>query len=282
MSPKSFEGKSTVTTVESGPDKKKSPVSKIVATGAAAALALGLAGCGSNNTEASPVIPTETTNVELDPWSDENLAILEEKFWDSIETKEELAESLVMPSSLSSEELGHAFIGNLDKLSNYGATVELDEWVFNRAPSEEDERAMYDQIATQAQEAALEAMFAEDRPADRAGINTASLIDKVKEVNIAVLSTYNRTTNTNNIEDVESFRMWSEVDSVEDITPSSGGESERVLVINIIQRTNDDKNRADEIINSDVTHEGSPVEMTVTFHKEGDRWVVYTWDSYAK
>ena len=282
MSPKSFEGKSTVTTVESGPDKKKSPVSKIVATGAAAALALGLAGCGSNNTEASPVIPTETTNVELDPWSDENLAILEEKFWDSIETKEELAESLVMPSSLSSEELGHAFIGNLDKLSNYGATVELDEWVFNLAPSEEDERAMYDQIATQAQEAALEAMFAEDRPADRAGINTASLIDKVKEVNIAVLSTYNRTTNTNNIEDVESFRMWSEVDSVEDITPSSGGESERVLVINIIQRTNDDKNRADEIINSDVTHEGSPVEMTVTFHKEGDRWVVYTWDSYAK
>ena len=282
MSPKSFEGKSTVTTVESGPDKKKSPVSKIVATGAAAALALGLAGCGSNNTEASPVIPTETTNVELDPWSDENLAILEEKFWDSIETKEELAESLVMPSSLSSEELGHAFIGNLDKLSNYGATVELEEWVFNRGANEEDVRAICDQIATQAQEAALEAMFAEDRPADRAGINTASLIDNVKEINIAVLSTYYRTTNTNDIEDVESFRMWSEVDSVEDITPSSGGESERVLVINIIQKTNDDKNRADEIINSDVTHEGRPIEMTVTFHKEGDRWVVYTWDSYAK
>lgn len=47
MSPKSFEGKSTVTTVESG-SEKKSPVSKFVAAGAAAALALGLAGCGSS------------------------------------------------------------------------------------------------------------------------------------------------------------------------------------------------------------------------------------------
>lgn len=77
--------------------------------------------------------------------------------------------------------------------------------------------------------------------------NLALFVERGEEANLAVLRSYVATQwNTENPENIEGYRVWIEVNAVEELTDDNAANGERSIKVDLSLKSNADKNTVDE------------------------------------
>lgn len=225
-----------------------------------------LAGC----VEAGSGISAESTPAaESAPSSPETL---EEAYFGSIPSGDALGEQFTIPAGLSDRQLAARFLANLDAWSSYGSTPQLRAWLDDRGAGEEENLETIAQIASLVAEDIATAWFVQDwRTRDAAGeaLQLALFVERGQRINEEALSAYYYTSG-DHPEDLEPYRRWTELVEVRefDDPPPSG---DRGLWIVFDQRSNDNRNRAEDIVNDRIGPGGLLSTVGVTFATVDDR-----------
>lgn len=237
---------------------------KFAAVGALSAIAL--TGCATNNAEAkgpasetTTSAPAETEAPELTP-----LEKAEQAYEATLLSPEELTEQFRIPAGLSDEELATKFLENVDNWMNYGANPELPAYIYEIADSDVANE-LYRKVADEAAAAIIPAMFVsnwQESGVVMGGHNQlADFVPNIQGNNARIMSYYNKTSGDFS-SDVEPYRRWSELASVESL---GDNDTQRELFLVYRELSNDDKNRADDLGAGEVDAKGLLIGASVTF-----------------
>lgn len=176
---------------------------KLIAAGAAGALALGMAACSSGGEKADAIsepVPQSTEMVVEAPETP--------LYTETLPQGEELREMFYIPSGLSDEELARTYLQRLDSWNNFAATDEMS------AQRKADYSVNFDElrktVTGNAAADIIPALFSESFIQDN-----QDWLDKITDENQKIILVRNATMPGATPQDKEPYRVWREFDSVE-------------------------------------------------------------------
>jgi len=251
----------------------KKPRKKGIIAGTAIAAAAGVAlsgalalGIGSSreveaDSENLPPAPDPTATSEVTPSievTDNNPEELSE---------DELLENFRIPAGLSDEELSVAFTKASETWNNFGTSPSLANEFLEIGQAEGRDAALryFDEISAESTEKIVPLLFTSD------AFNNGKVSEYIENRELTQAANLNlySVTSGRQAEDLEPYKLTTELISYQNITEPEVSESQRDLYLVITQKSNTDKNRADDLGENTFGPEGLVSTLTVTFVNDG-------------
>jgi hypothetical protein len=248
---------------ESTKDTKGNTLRKLIAIGALSTIAL--TGCATNNAEAKD--DKATTQETEAPKPEKEIAPAEA--WGGIEPGlegEALTKAFEIPAGLSDEALAQTFIDKINAWNMYGASDKLADDYFNNTSIGSDEfEAGLEKQAAATSEAVVAALFDEGAFTHMNSM-AQQLVDFQTSVNAHSANFYVLTSKAaGNAEDLEPYRRFDEITQVEVQDPEKVDPTARLLEITFLEKSNTDKNHADDLGATETDPKGAETHYKVGF-----------------